>query len=350
MRVLIVRLSSMGDLVQTLPALSDGARAFPEIRFDWAVDESFAQVPSWHTHVDRVFASNFRRWSKEPSKAISSGEFGGFLKALRAQRYDRIVDVQGEWKSAMVARSARGPHYGYDGSSVHEWGAHLLYGNRFAVPKGEHSIRRMRQLLSKALNYSYDENDLGYSIDRSRLIETRRVPEPYVVFIHSTSWSSKNWPEHYWRDLALRVVRNGLRVVLPWGSEDERERSERISAGDERILVLPQLSISEKASIISRAVATVGLDTGLSHIAAALEVPSISLYGATDPALVGATGRNQIHLASHFECVRCHQVNCTYDGPAEFKPACFVEVRPDLVWESLEKVLQKSGAGLHKDQ
>jgi heptosyltransferase-1 len=83
----------------------------------------------------------------------------------------------------------------------------------------------------------------------------------------------------------------------------------------------------------------VGLDTGLSHIAAALDIPSLTIYGATDPRLVGATGKRQLHMTTAFESVRCHEVNCTYEGIAEFKPACLVEITPDKVWRQLQDLL-----------
>src|SRR5207302_9863464 len=156
MHVLIARLSSMGDLVQTLPALTDAARSIPDIRFDWVVDESFSHVPRWHPRVEKVFATAFRRWNKNWPSALSNREPQDFLKALRCQKYDLIVDVQGEFKSALAARLARGPRYGYDARAAHEWGAHLLYQKTFSVPKGIHSIQRMRKLMSLALNYDYD--------------------------------------------------------------------------------------------------------------------------------------------------------------------------------------------------
>jgi heptosyltransferase-1 len=337
MRVLIVRLSSMGDLVQTLPALSDAARAIPEITFDWIVDESFAQVPGWHRNVETVIPSAFRRWRKNWRQAFRSGEPQEFLRKVRAQKYDFVVDVQCELKSAVASRLARGPRYGYDRHAVHEWGAQFAYQKKFFVPKNRHSVQRMRQLLAGALGYEYEEPMLDYGIDRSRLgAVTIDLPERFVVFIHSTSWASKVWPEFYWQELLNKVTNAGLAVLLPWGDEAERLRALRIAGGNNKAIVLPALSISEKAAIINRASATVGLDTGLSHIAAALDIPSITIYGATDPLLVGATGRQQLHLASTFECVGCHDVVCKYTGAAEFKPACLVEMKPEQVWQKLQ--------------
>lgn len=343
MRVLIVRLSSMGDLVQTLPALTDAANAVSGIRFDWVVDESFAQVPAWHANIDQVISSGVRGWRKDWRGALGRGEPQEFLRQLRARTYDLIVDVQCELKSAVASRLARGPRAGYDRSGVHEWGAQFAYQRRFSVPKGQHSILRMRKLLAAALGYEFDENQVDYGIDRSRLPPSPYpVDQPYLVFIHSTSWSSKNWPDHYWLALTRRATESGFVIVLPWGSEAERQRAERIAQNDERAIVLPPLSIAEKASIINNARATVGLDTGLSHIAAALDVPSVTIYGATDPLLVGATGRQQIHLASTFECVKCHEHECFYQGAAEFKPACLVGITPESVWEQVQRVLNDS--------
>jgi heptosyltransferase-1 len=339
----------MGDVVQTLPALTDAAKAIPDIRFDWAVDESFAEVPAWHAHVERVIPTALHRWGRwvrggsNASQASQSGEIRRLLGLLRRQRYDFIVDVQGEFKSALIALLAKGPRSGYDRASAHEWGTQLTYNQRFLIPKGVHSIQRMRRLLAKALSYSYIEAQLDYGIDRTRLGPIPlSIPEPYVVFIHSTGWESKIWPETYWRQLVPKAVGAGFHVVLPWGSEAERERSLRIAAGEKKATILPKLSITQKASIISRAVATVGCDTGLSHIAAGLGVPSVTLYGATDPLLCGALGENQVHLASEFECIKCHEVKCSYGKPTEFKPACFVELTPEGVWMQLVDLMKES--------
>lgn len=333
----------MGDVVHTLPALSDAAQEIPSVRFDWAIDEAFAQIPGWHRNVETVFPIALRRWRGRLASPEGRAEARAFLKTFRAEKYDLVVDLQGEFKSAFVARLAKGARAGYDGASAREWGAQLSYRQKFNVPKGTHSMARMRRLLSQALSYSYEESSVDYGIERARLIPAPlHVKQPYVVLIHSTSWESKNWPEHYWRELAGRINAAGFSIVLPWGSEPERERSARI-AGNTESLVLPQLSISEKATIIGGAAATVGLDTGLSHIAAALNVPSVTLWGATDPNLCGTIGANQIHLASSFECVKCHETTCGFAN-ATFKPACFEEIKPEHVWNQLESLMANVSA------
>ena len=333
----------MGDLVQTLPALTDAAKAIPAIKFDWVVDESFAQVPAWHSHVEQVFPTALRRWGNNWFDSFKSGEPQALFKQLRARNYDGVVDVQGGFKSAIISRLARGLRSGHDRRGVHDWGAQFFYQKQFAVPKGMHSILRMRRLLAESLGYRFPGTAVDYGIVREKFEDPNlQLPRPYLVFIHSTSWASKIWPERYWQELLKRALANGFSVVLPWGDQAERQRSMSIRAGNERATVLPPLSISQKAAVINGAAGTVGLDTGLSHIAAALGIPSVTIYGATDPRLVGATGKRQAHVASQFVCVRCHETECVYPGASEFKPACLVELTPDLVWEKLKAEMMGS--------
>src|SRR5439155_7092412 len=134
MKVLIVRLSSMGDVVQTLPAIEDATRAIPGISFDWVVDGSFAEIPAWHPSIENVIAPSMRRWRSNAAEALKNKELSTLVKQIRATRYDAIVDLQGEIKSATLARLARGRRIGYDSRSVHEWGAQAAYQRRIRVP------------------------------------------------------------------------------------------------------------------------------------------------------------------------------------------------------------------------
>jgi len=330
----------MGDLVQTLPAITDAKSARPDITFDWVVDESFADVPRMHPAVERVIPSAFKRYGRGWRKAFASGEIQTFLRELRSPKYDLIVDVQGEFKSALAALLAKGSRAGYVGRDVHEWGAHLTYARRHRAAKGQHSLRRMRQLLASVLDYTYDDKVVEYGIDRSRFPRIDfEIKQPYLVFIHSTSWTAKNWPIDHWRRLIRLAREAGYMVVLPWGSEAERGKSVDLAENDEGVMVLPPLSILQKASIIDRAVGTVGLDTGLSHISAALGVPSVTVYGATDPALVGALGENQVHIVPEFRCLYCHQTICRLDGIERMEPACLNIVSGASVWHELTKLL-----------
>ena len=342
MRVLIVRLSSMGDLVHALPAITDAASVHPTVRFDWAVDQTFSDVPSWHRAVDRIIQCPPRRKGSDFLQSLLTGKFSEFVREIQETTYDLIIDLQGDFKGAIVTGLSRGVKFGFDAKSVREWGAQWAYHKVGFVPREQHAIKRIRQLMAEALSYPTPNNDPDYGIDRSRLPKVSlSYPSPYLVFIHSTSWASKCWPVSCWQDLTTLARTAGFFVVLPWGNQKEKERAVLIANQQEGVFVLPDLSISEKASIIAHAKGTVGCDTGLSHIAAALDIPSVALYGATDPALVGTTGENQKQMVSRFECVNCRHAKCTYTKPSLFSPACLVEITPEQVWETLQDLLHR---------
>jgi len=334
MRVLIVKLTSMGDLVHALPAITDAARAMPEVTFDWVVDEAFYEVASWHPRVDRIIKSSHRRWKQDWRGSWRSGELKRFLHDIRHTHYDIMIDAQNNMKSAIVTRLTKATwRCGLDKQSVRERLAVLAYNKKFAVPKRMHAIARMRALFSNALNYVVADKAIDYGIDRRRLfLPNLTLPEKYAVFVHNVSWESKGWPESYWRKLITKANRDGLAVLLPWGSKAEHERAIRLAKDQENAQVLPHLSLSEVAAILTHSQGAVCMDTGLSHIAAALDVPAVTMYGSTDPFLIGTTGKNQIHLAADFACAPCYKKQCVYQGDSQVRPACFEKINPDLVW------------------
>lgn len=296
MRVLLIKTSSLGDVIHTLPALTDAMHAIPGIKFDWVVEEGFAEIPSWHPAVDDVIPVAIRRWRKHVWQTFRSGEWRAFKQRLRSRRYDQVIDAQGLLKSAWLTRYANAPVAGFDAQSAREPLASRFYDHAYAVGKEQHALERVRQLFAQALGYSVSASPGDYGLDRGRLA----IPEdvPYILFLHGTTWTSKHWPEADWRALAERLNGEGRAVRLPWGNEVEKARAERIAEGLQNVRVLPRLNLSGIAGIIAGARACVAVDTGLGHLAAALDVPCISLYGPTLPGKVGAYGRGQIHLCA----------------------------------------------------
>ena len=238
MRVLIIKTSSLGDVVHTLPALTDAAAHYPDIEFDWVVEEGFSQVPSWHARVNRVIPVSLRRWRKHPLQARKSGEWAAFKQAIGATHYDAIIDAQGLLKSAVLCRYANGESYGQDKNSAREALASWFYDHKIAVPKGQHAVERTRQLFAAVMGYSVP-NALGeYQIDRARLAENSHGGE-YLIFFHGTTWATKHWPESYWLELTQQLKASGMQILLPWGNETERLRAEQIAAVGEHVEILP---------------------------------------------------------------------------------------------------------------
>jgi heptosyltransferase-1 len=346
-RVLLIKTSSMGDVIHTLPALTDALRAIPDIEFDWVVEEGFAEIPAWHPAVVQVIPVAIRRWRKNPWKMLRSGEWKSVRQRLRSTPYDLVIDAQGLLKSALLTRYAQGPVVGLDRTSAREPLASRFYDRVLDVPWGQHAVERLRQLFATALGYQVPTGIGDYGLDRSYFADAPDVA-PYVLFLHGTTWASKHWPELYWRRLAELAIERHLEVRLPWGNPAEKARAERIAADLDGVQVLPPMQLAGVARIIAGASACVAVDTGLGHLAAALDVPGISLFGPTNAGFTGAYGHSQVHLVSDFPCAPCMQKRCVYtpspDDARQFdlrreQPLCFSRLPPERVMTRLEGLL-----------
>ena len=338
MRVLIIKTSSMGDVIHTLPALTDAAEAIPGIQFDWVVEEGFAEIPSWHPAVDKVIPVAIRRWRKALLKTLQSGEWKRFKALLKSRHYDAVIDAQGLVKSAFLTRIAKGPKYGLDKESAREPLAATFYKHPQAVAWDQHAVERVRQLFAQSLGYELPETTGHFHLDRSHFSGERVTEKPYVVFIHGTTWPTKHWPEKYWCELAHRVNEAGFKVVLPWGSEKEKERAELIARCSKSAIVLPKMNISAVAGVIANATAVTAVDTGFGHLTAALEVPAISLYGPTSPKLVGAYGQSQVHLTLD----QCPDMSKESKAAKNIEPEIFIPMTPDFVWSALDQLINQT--------
>ncbi|NOZ10867.1 MAG: lipopolysaccharide heptosyltransferase I [Gammaproteobacteria bacterium] len=336
MRVLIVKTSSLGDVLHTLPAVSDASAAISGIRFDWVVEEAFAEIPGWHPAVDRVVPVATRRWRRQIGRVRIGSELGCFRTMLRARSYDYIIDAQGLLKSAVMTRMARGRRCGLDRQSARERFLGFAYQQRFNVPKAMHAVDRVRHLFSQALDYVLPQSEPQFGLDLS-VSEKATLAEPYVIFFHGTHWASKHWPDSYWQVLAQRANNEGYRVYLPWGNRAEQERAHSIAASSKDAQVVPRASLADLAQLLAGAQAAVAVDTGLVHLATALGVPSVSLYGASDPALTGTRGAGQIQLSVDYPCAPCLQRSCRQASVQQIGyGACYASLTPDRVWRTVE--------------
>ena len=330
MRVLLIKTSSLGDVVHTLPALTDAQRAIPGIQFDWVVEEGFSEIPAWHPAVAQVIPVAIRRWRKNLWQTLRSGEWRRFKARLRETRYDLVIDAQGLLKSAWLTRYVKAPVAGLDRDSARESLASRFYDRRYAVPRDQHALERVRQLFAQALGYELPQGIGDYGLDRAQLATPGE--EPYLLFLHGTTWPSKHWPEAYWRELAERMSAFGWAIRLPWGNAEEKARAERIAEGIAGASVLPRLNLGGVAKVVAGARACVAVDTGLGHLAAALDVPSISLYGPTLPGRVGAYGRSQVHLCASGPDA----------GKGDRVKPCFDDLLPERVASELKALLRSA--------
>ena len=336
MRLLLVKTSSLGDVIHTLPALTEAKAHYPNLEVDWVVEEGFSQIPSWHPAVVRVIPVAIRRWRKRPWRAWRSGELPQLLCQLAAAPYDCILDAQGLLKSAWLTRCAQGPIHGLAKGSAREGLASYFYHQRHQVARDQHAVTRVRQLFAQSLDYPLRGDGLDYGVTAS--LSQAESGSPYVMFMHGTTWASKHWPQAYWQQLAELVVQGGWEVRLPWGNAQELQRAEAIAAAVPGVMVLPRLNLTQLAEMMAQAQGCVAVDTGLGHLAAALAVPCISLYGATNPGWTGTHGVGQVHLQAEYACAPCLARQCRV-RESEVQPACFATLPPARVWQGLQQLM-----------
>ncbi len=272
-----------------MPAIADIRRIHPDAQIDWLVEESFTSLVELVHGVRRAIPFSLRRWRKRFFSLDNWREIRRFRHMLAAENYDLVIDCQGLIKTAWVASWARGTLVGLgnrtDGAG-YEWPVRFFYNKRIPIEPRTHVVERTRQLVAAALGdprpEPTDNIDFGMDTRRAALALSQadlNLPVPYVVFVHATSRADKQWPDTAWIELGQSLIRRGVSIVLPWGSAAERETSEKLAKEfGAAAVVPPRLSLPAVVGLIDGAAATVGVDTGLVHIAAALKRPTIELY------------------------------------------------------------------------
>ena len=303
-RILIVKTSSLGDVIHCLPVVNDILQHVQQVHIDWVVEESFADIPRLHAGVNQVFTVAMRRWKNQLLRKNTWSEINEFKKLIQQNQYDAIIDTQGLLKSALITKLANGVKHGYDKNSIREPLASWFYDKTYNISYNQHAVTRNRALAAMSLRYAVPNNAPDYGINTtnnasaSRIaisLNTSGLQADYIIALHGTSRAAKLWPVENWVDLGRELAKQNLNLALPWASEAELARANAIAsqlknAQVDNCMVLPKLSIAQIANIISNAKAAIGVDTGLSHLAAALNIPTIAIYTDTNPALTGVMG------------------------------------------------------------
>lgn len=292
MRVLIVKTSSMGDVVHALPAISDMAKALPGIQIDWLVEKGFAALPGQHRAVRRVIPLQWRKWRKSLRTAQTRAALREWRADLAQEQYDLIIDMQGLLKSAAFACLAHGPRGGYDGQSIREPLASLFYRRKARVSRQLHAVERCRQLAAQLLNYPSPTTPPDFGLQAGAQPWTPG-PAPFAVLIPCASRPEKLWPQHDWIAMGHALKARGLDVAVMWGSPDEHQLAQGI-ADKVGGAVPPFLTVAQASDTLAQAHIVIGLDTGMSHIAAAHGRPTIGIYCDHEPGLAGLVGSGTV--------------------------------------------------------
>jgi heptosyltransferase-1 len=288
--ILFIKTSSLGDVIHHMPALTEARKARPDATFTWLVEEAFAPLVRLHSAVAEVIPVAWRRWRKSLYAPATLSEIAGNLRAIRAPRYDEIVDSQGLLRTAIIARLARGRRHGYDAASIREPLAAMFYDVCHSVSRDLHAVERNRILSGLALGYA-PQGAPDFGLDRARF---PAPGERYAVLLHATARPGKQWPEAQWIALGHALAGQGIDLVLLWGTDAERARSERIASALPRARVGERAPLDAVARLIAGAQFVVGVDTGLMHLAAALGVPLVAIFAGSKPDLTGPVGSGPI--------------------------------------------------------
>jgi heptosyltransferase-1 len=292
-RVLFVKLSSLGDVIHHLPAVTDLRAHRPEVVVDWAVEEGYAPLVQMHPAVHTAIPVALRRLKAGVFSPSAWGALAGTRRQLAARPYDWVVDAQGLLKSVAVARLAKGPLFGYDRGSIREKAAARFCDIGLAVPRNLHAVERNRRLVGAIFGYT-PEGPPDYGLAPPARAPEWAPQDRYVVALHASSRKEKSWPADRWMDLADHLRREGIAVVYPSGTEAERRVAARLAAGVDGAVVAPPMSLPEAAALLAHACAVVGVDTGLTHLSVALGTPTVGLYVTTRPGLTGLLGKGEV--------------------------------------------------------
>ena len=335
--VLLVKTSSLGDVIHAMPAITEAASH--GVRITWVVEEAFADIARLHPHVHAVIEVAVRRWRSNLSTART--EFAAFRQRLRKDTYDLVLDSQGLLKSAAISLLAKGPVAGYSHTSAREPWSAFFYRARHRVAPHQHAIQRQRQLFAQALGYP-----LAAQMPDGLPIQVERGKQ--VLLLHGTTWATKHWPDRMWQGLAELVAAAGYEAVMTWGNSAEQVRAEQL-AQQASVTVLPKQSLPQLAQHLAAAAAVVGVDTGLTHLSATMGTPTVGVYGPTSPALTGCLGRHTVSLSSQLQCAPCIADRCRAYRGAELlwrehpvDPPCFAELTPERVWQQAQQLMQQA--------
>ncbi len=291
MKILLVKLSSLGDVVHTLPVVQDILAAHPAAQIDWVVEKSFAPLlaPLLGAGLQRVIPCELRRWTRALLAPETRQGWRDFRRELQRSEYDAVIDLQGLSKSALVAWLARlapgGKRYAMANQtegSGYEAPTRWVADVSISLPPHSHAVQRGRELCARALGYTPAVRP-SYGLNRAPAHTSRSQAAPETIaFVHGSSRADKLWPLDHWLALGRQLNAQGYLIALPHGSDDELATSRAIAEGlntvDEKAVVLPRLPLDQLSQQLAQCAGVIGVDSGLSHIAVALDLPHVQIY------------------------------------------------------------------------
>jgi len=323
MKVLIVKVSALGDVVHALPVLGHLHAATPGVEVDWLVERSFAPLLEGHPLVHRVITLDTKAWRTAGSAASLKGGLS-VLRQLRSAHYDVAIDLQGNSKSGLFTRlcgAAR--RYGFDRQQAREWPNLLATNRKVAIPSDCHHITNRYLHIARAAFPADTHIALAGPLPvqpaaaetiTRQLADVGLERKQFLIAHYGTTWTTKLWPLENWQQLAAQLTVDGRQLVLTWGNDAERAAAEAIrAASGDHAVIWPRGTLPELVALLEAAQLVVGADTGPVHIAAAVGTPTVSIYRVTDGLRNGPRGERHITLQTPLDCAPCLRKTCNRD-------------------------------------
>ncbi len=335
MRILVLNAGNLADVVQMLPAFSDAKHAFPHIAIDVVVDERWAQVPSWHPAVDRVFTLAVKDWRIGMLSLVASNELKRLRIQLRKHAYDWVVDLHGNWLSAWFSRSFNTNSVGFSRLNDKKKTYSFLYNQKIPAQCNLHRVEQIRRLFSEGINYKITYPNCFYSLDANSFCQGC---DNSVVLCFGCKDNKQRYPAALGRQLIQNLVDQGLRVKLLWRDAESGSYVKSMAEGISSVEIMPKLSLSGIAAVMVQARAIVTVNNGLSHLAAALGIPTVCLLGPKSDLNTAAKGANQLKI------IEIHSPGFDYP-PAKIQTEIndLIDQYPSICY-STEFFMQKSTA------
>lgn len=309
----------MGDIIHTLPALTDAQNKLKRIYFDWVIEENFAEIPTWHPGVNKILPINIRSLLKNWTNLFYWKKYKKFINKIQKKNYNLIIDAQGLIKNAiLITNFAKGEKHGMNYSSIREPIASIFYHKKHEIAKNQHAVERIRQLFAKTLQYPLSPERGNYNI--INYFKNKQKVNPYLLFIHTTSKKEKEWPKIHWKKLIKIANNENYCIKLICWTKKEFLCTQHLIKKSEKIKILTKLTLTQTAKQIINSIAVISIDTGLSHLTTALNKPNLTLYGPTNPSLIGTYGNNQKKILSKTKKMK--------------------DIEPIYVWKKFKQLLQ----------
>ncbi|NTV50592.1 MAG: lipopolysaccharide heptosyltransferase I [Geobacteraceae bacterium] len=346
MRILIVKISAMGDVLHALPVLDYLKQASPECEIDWVVEGAFADLLSGNPLISRLHIVQFKKWKKKPFSGNTVAEILDVRNGLVKRAYDLVIDLQGNIKSGIVAWLSGCPRrVGFNRDTAQESLNSLFINRRVALqPEDQHITDQYLRIAGASFDLELSGLQLHTDVctrpedDRGadELVNRYRKNGPVFLIHTGTTWQTKFWYESGWIELGRRIISSfpGSVLLFSWGNDSEYSAAKRITTalGDQAVQ-LEKLSIMRLAALVKKVNLVMGGDTGIVHLAAAAGTPTVSYYRASDGLRSGPRGKQHAVVQAPMPCSRCFRTRCEKDGE------CRESITPDLLLQAVRSVV-----------